>query len=52
MHFLAAAATAATVIKLATHSSIDCKIDCKMHGYDEWICIPSIGMSLAQTQTA
>jgi hypothetical protein len=26
---------------------IDCKFDCKMIGYDEWICIPAIGTSFA-----
>src|SRR3974390_2499281 len=44
---LAAAATAAVATKLAMPLLVDCKIDCKMHGYDEWICIPSIGMPFA-----
>jgi hypothetical protein len=33
--------------QLVNAASIECKIDCKMNGCDEWICIPSIGMSFA-----
>jgi hypothetical protein len=45
-------AAGASGVEIGNLFSIDCTIDRKMHGYDECICIPSIGMSFAKSPSA
>jgi hypothetical protein len=49
---LIAAVTTTAVIKLAAVPPFDCKYEWKMHGCDEWICIPALGISLANSPGA
>jgi hypothetical protein len=45
-------AAGASGAEIGNPFSIDCIIDRKMHGNDECICIPLIGMSFAKSSSA